>query len=121
MVWTVLLLLGIYTFLLAGLAYVFRALGVPARWAVWLAFLVYGVFSGLLAAWLWPYDSCVYPNFPAVLLADQTYHLSAERLGDPWALRPPQVYALASAVLCAVLGGAAQTIFNRATARRTGG
>jgi hypothetical protein len=118
LVWQVPILLAIYGLLLAALIFFLRQLGVPARRAVLAGFVVYGGISGLLTAWAWPYDSSVYPNLPATLLADQVYQLSSESLGAPWMLQVPQIYLSVSIVLCSLLGLAVQWVYNRATAGR---
>lgn len=99
-----LLLTVLYGLLVVGLIRLLRLLRVPRRRAILLGFLAFGVISGLLAAWAWPLDSCVLPNAYAVLLGDGLYGLAAARLGDPWLLRPPQVYVLVSTLLCSALG-----------------
>jgi hypothetical protein len=102
-----------YGAVIAGLVWLQRRAGVPARWAILLGCLVFGVATGLLAAWAWPYDSCVLPNVWAVLLGDVLYGLSSEILGDPAVLRVPWIYPLVGAILYGALGLAVQAIVNR--------
>ena len=108
----VVLLTLTYGAIIAGLVWLLRRAGAPARWAVLLGFLIFGVASGLLAAWAWPYDSCVLPNLWAVLLGDALYGLSSEHLGDLAAFRVPWVYLLAGAILYGALGLVVQALVN---------
>jgi len=107
-----LMLTLVYGGIIAGLVWMLRRAGVPARWVVLLGFLVFGVVSGLLAAWVWPYDSCVLPNLWAVLLGDLLYQLSSEVLGNPAALQVPWTYPLAGAILYGCLGLVVQALVN---------
>lgn len=116
---SVMLLTLAYGGIIAGLVWLLRRAGAPARWAVLLGFLTFGAASGLLAAWAWPYDSCVLPNVWAVLLGDVLYGLSSEALGDPAVLRVPWIYPLAGAILYGVLGLVIQAIVNRQQRRRS--
>jgi hypothetical protein len=108
----VVLLTLAYGGIIAGLVWLLRRVGVPARWAIVLGCLVFGVASGLLAAWAWPYDSCVLPNLWAVLLGDALYGLSSEVPGKPAALQVPWIYPLAGAILYGALGLAVQALVN---------
>ena len=108
----VVLLMLAYGGIIAGLAWLLRRAGAPARWAIALGCLSFGVVSGLLAAWAWPLDSCVLPNLWAVLLGDALYRLSSETPGSPAVFPPPWVYPLVSTVMYGVLGLAAQAIAN---------
>jgi len=112
----VLVLTLAYGGFIAGLVWLLRRVGVPARWAVFTGFLTFGVATGLLAAWVWPYDSCVLPNLWAVLLGDLLYQLSSELLGNPAGLpvvlQVPWVYLLAGAILYGALGLAVQAFVN---------
>ena len=101
-----------YGGIIAGLDWLLRRVGTPARWTIALGCLVFGIVSGLLAAWVWPHDSCVLPNLWAVLLGDALYTLSSEAPGSPAVFPPPWVYPLVSTVLYGVLGLAAQAIIN---------
>ena len=114
---TVMLLTLAYGGIIAGMVWMLRRAGVPARCAVVLGCLVFGLATGLLAAWAWPYDSCVLPNLWAVLLGDAVYQLSSETPGSPAMFHPPWVYPLVGTVLYGALGLAAQAI---ATWRRAG-
>jgi hypothetical protein len=58
------------------------------------------------------------PNLYATLLGDAVYGLSAQRLGNPWLLDKPQVYAVVSPVLCGLVGLLAQWVDARIRARR---
>jgi hypothetical protein len=109
------ILTAIYGFILGGLVLLLRKLGVPASKAILLGFVLFGVASGLLAAWIWPLDSSVYPNVFATLLGDLAYNLSTGYLGDLWLLRVPQVYVVASTILCTAAGLLFQTLYNRRT------
>jgi hypothetical protein len=104
------ILTAVYSLVIGVLVLFFRVLRVPRRWAILLGFLVYGVISGLLAAWAWPYDSSTLPNLYAVLLGDAIYHFSAQRLGNPWLWSVPQVYVVASTVVCGLVGLLAQWV-----------
>lgn len=112
------LLTLLYAGIIAGLVWLLRRLGVPARWALALGSLVFGVATGLLAAWAWPYDSCVLPNVWAVLLGDALYGLSSDYLGDVALLRVPWVYPVAGAMLYGALGLAIQALFTWQQGRR---
>ena len=107
----ILVLTALYGLVVWGLILLFRALRIPARWAIVLGFVVFGVTTGLLAAWAWPLDSCVYLNVYGTLLGDAIYRLSTEHLGGPWLLGVPQVYVSASAFPFGILGLAAQWIY----------
>jgi len=98
----------LYALVIAGLVTLFRLLRTPRRGAILLGFLVYGLASGLLVAWAWPLDSCTLPNFYAVLLGDELYGFSAQRLGDLWPLRVPHVYVVVSTILAGLAGLLAQ-------------
>ena len=114
----VVVLTVVYVLVITGLVLVFRAVRIPRRWAIALGFLAFGVASGLLAAWAWPLDSCTLPNVYAVLLGDEVYGFSAQRLGDPWLLSVPQVYVVVSTILGALAGLLAQWADTRIRARR---
>ena len=101
-----------YGGVIAGLVWLLRRAGAPARWAIALGCLVFGIATGLLAAWAWPYDSCVLANLWAVLLGDALYALSSEVPGSPAVFPPPWVYPLVGAILYGALGLAAQAIAN---------
>ena len=108
----VVLLSLVYGGVIAGLVWLLRRAGVPARWAITLGCLIFGIATGLLAAWAWPYDSCVLANLWAVLLGDALYALSSEVPGSPAVFPPPWVYPLVGAILYGVLGLAAQAVAN---------
>jgi len=107
-----------YGLAITGLVLLLRLIRVPRRWAIALGFAIFGIASGLLAAWAWPLDSCVLPNVYAVLLGDKVYGFSAQRLGDPWLLRVPQVYAVVAALLGGLAGALAAWIDARVRAGR---
>lgn len=107
MVLTVIGLTVAYGLAIAGLILLLRLMRVPRWWAIALGFLAFGAASGLLAAWAWPLDSCVLPNVYAVVLGDEVYGFSAQRLGDPWLLRVPWVYAVVSTILAGLTGALA--------------
>ena len=111
-IFAMLLLTLAYGAIIAGLVWLLRRVGAPARWAVLLGFLTFGIGSGLIAAWAWPYDSCVLPNLWAVLLGDALYGLSSEHLGDIAAFRVPWVYPVLGAVLYGALGLGVQALAN---------
>ncbi len=120
---TLAIVLGIYGLVIAALAWLLRRLGVPGSRAILSGFLVYGLAAGILAVALWPMDTSVYPNVLAGWVGDWIYVNAIELIGDPhsdqahytipWLLRVPQVYALASIILCGGLGTAAQWLYNR--------
>jgi hypothetical protein len=116
MVWNVVLELVVLTLLygalVVGLVWLLRRVGVPARWAMVLGFLGFGLVTALAGAWLWPFDSSVYPNVWATLLGDCLYGWSADHLGDLWLLRVPQVYVVAAILLYGGLGLLCQWIYS---------
>ncbi len=116
----IVVLTAVYGLVIAGLVFLFRAVRIPRRWAIALGFSVFGIASGLLAAWAWPLDSCTLPNVYAVLLGDEVYGFSAQRLGDPWLLSVPQVYVVVSTFLGGLAGVLAQWVDARIRARRAG-
>ena len=118
MVLTVVGLTVAYGLAITGLVLLLRLIRVPRRWAIALGFVAFGVASGLLAAWAWPLDSCVLPNVYAVVLGDKVYGFSAQRLGDPWLLRVPWVYAVVSTVLGGLAGALAAWVDARVRAGR---
>lgn len=117
------ILLGIYGLVIGSLAWALDRLRVLESISVFLSFLIFGVGSGILAAILWPMDSSVYPNIPAVWVGDWVYVHAIEYLGDPYSnqahhtipsvLIIPQVYVIVSAALCGVLGAAIQWLYNK--------
>jgi hypothetical protein len=117
---SVMLLTLAYGGIIAGLVWLLRRAGAPARWAVLLGFLTFGAASGLLAAWAWPYDSCVLPNLWAALLGDALYGLSSEHLGDLAIFRVPWVYPIVGAVLYGALGLGVQALVNWQRGLRAG-
>lgn len=117
MVWKVALelvmLTLLYGALVAGLVWLLRRTGVPARWSMVLGFLGFGTVTALVGAWLWPFDSSVYPNVWATLLGDCLYACSADHLGDLWLLQVPRVYVVAAILLYGGLGLLCQWIYDR--------
>ena len=115
--------LGIYGLLIVTLAALLRRFRVPKSRAVFLSFLIFGLATGMLAVALWPMDTSVYPNVLAAWAGDWIYVHAIEFIGDPhsdqahytipWLLRVPQVYALASFILCGTLGMVTQWLYNR--------
>lgn len=113
----------LYGIVLLGLVLLLRKIGVPAKRVIIAGFLVFGAVTGTLTAWVWPADSSVYFNVFASLLGDQLYSLSIQYFGDarsaqahytiPWVLRVPQVYVVASVVLCGLVGFVLQWVYNR--------
>ncbi len=85
-------------------------------------FFLFGLATGILIVMLWPLDSCIYANPPAVLLGDWVYTHAIEWIGDPhsdqahytipWLLRVPQVYAFISCALYGALGLVLQWLYN---------
>ena len=122
-VFTLLILLAIYSIVILGLVLLLRKMGVSGKRAIILSFLVFGAVTGILTAWVWPIDSSVYFNFFASLLGDQVYNLSIQYFGDssspqahytiPWILRIPQVYVIASLILCGLVSLPLQWASNR--------
>ena len=101
----------IYGTLIVGLVWLLRRLGIPTRWAIVLGFLGFGIMTSLAGAWLWPFDSSVYPNVWATLLGDCLYGWSVGHLGDPWLLRVPRVYMVVAVLLYGGLGLLCQWIY----------
>ena len=122
-VFTLLILLAIYSIVILGLVLLLRKMGVSGKRAIILSFLVFGAVTGILTAWVWPIDSSLYFNVLASLLGDQVYNLSIQFLGDasssqahytiPWILRIPQVYVLTSIVVCGLVSLPLQWAYNR--------
>ena len=110
----VLVLVAIYSLVIAGLVWFIGRLGVSERHTVFLGFVSFGLVTGVLTVLLWPNDSCVLPNIFGVWLGDWIYIHAIEWMGDPhssqahdtvaWVFRVPQIYWMASTGLCAVLG-----------------
>jgi hypothetical protein len=117
MVWTVVpglaVLTILYGILILGLIWLQRRVGIPARWAIVVGFLGFGIGTSLVSAWVWPFDSSVYPNVWAILVGDRLYAWSADYLGDPWLLRVPRVYVVAATVLYGGLGLLCQWFYGR--------
>jgi hypothetical protein len=103
-------LTAIYALAIWGLVALFRALRFSKGRALFLGFATFGLATGLLAAWIWPLDSSVYVNVYAAWLGDAVYGLAAQRLGDPWILRVPQVYVTVSTILYGAAGLLAQRV-----------
>jgi hypothetical protein len=125
---TILLLIIVYALLIAVVAALLKRLGTGQRVTMLLAFVVFGVFAGVMAAWVWPYDSSIYPNLPAVLIADAIYNWAAREIasgsadahsGIPWLLRIPQIYIWASTTLSGLLGLILQILINRRRHRQS--
>lgn len=118
---------ALYTAVVAGLVWLLRRAGVPAKRAVILGCLVFAVVTGLLTAWVWPLDSSVYFNVFASLLGEAVYDLSIRHLGDasstqahytvPWAVRVPQVYVVSSVLLSGLVGLPFQWAYGRRVGR----
>lgn len=112
-VFGVAILTVLYAAVILGLVWLLRRIGVPGRGAIFSGFLAFGVGTGLLAAWMWPYDSCLYPNVWAVLAGDGLYDLFTDHLGDVWVLQLPRVYVLAATVEYGGAGLLLQWVYNR--------
>jgi hypothetical protein len=116
MVWKVALelvmLTVLYGALVAGLVWLLRRMGVPARWSMVLGFLGFGIVTALAGAWLWPFDSSVCPNVWATLLGDCLYAWSTDHLGGLWLLGVPRVYVVAAILLYGGLGLLCQWIYS---------
>jgi disulfide bond formation protein DsbB len=122
-VFTLLVLSVIYGIVILGLVLLLRKMGVSEKRAIILSFLVFGAVTGILTAWVWPIDSSIYFNFFASLLGDQVYNLSIQYFGDssspqahytiPWILRIPQVYVIASIILCGLVSLPLQWVYKR--------
>ncbi len=128
MIWNVIvvvILFVIYGLVIGGLTLALRKLGVPSKWAIAFGFLLFSIGAGLWATQIWPRDTVVMVNFPAVLFGDVLYGGSIRYLGDPhssqahytipWFLRVPQVYFTASIILWGLVGLVIQLIHNRWT------
>jgi hypothetical protein len=103
----------LYGTTILGLIWLLRRVGIKSRWAIVLGFVIFGAGTGLMSAWLWPFDSSLYPNVWAVLLGDRLYQLSASYLLDLWPLRVPRVYVCAGALLYGGFGLLAQWLYGR--------
>ena len=122
-VFTLLTLSAIYGIVILGLVLLLRKMGVSGKRAITLSFLVFGAVTGILTAWVWPIDSSIYFNFFGSFLGDQVYHLSIQYIGNsrssqahytiPWVLRIPQVYVMASIILCGLVSLPLQWVHNR--------
>ncbi len=109
--------------LLFGCAMLFRRMGMTENRFVILTFLIFGTALGLVSVFLWPGDLGVYLNVPGTAAGDWLYRFSIERFGDPtsdqahysipWILRLPQVYAVVSPVVYALIGMPIQFFYNR--------
>lgn len=108
-----------YLGIIGVLIWLLRRARLPARWAIVVGFLGFGLGTGLLSAWVWPFDSSVYPNVWAVLLGDWLYNLWNGRLDPPWFIDVPQVYAVSGMFLYGGLGLLVQEIYRRWQARTT--
>ena len=118
-----LVLFAVYGLVLWGLTSVLHKLGVPAKGAIILSFLVFAVAAGVWATQIWPMDTVVMVNLPAVYFGDALYMWSIRYLGEPsssqahysipWLLRVPQVYVVASITVWGLLGMTIQLIHNR--------
>ena len=117
-IFPVLILSATYGILILGSVLFLRKVAVSEKRAIILSFLLFGAVTGILTAWVWPIDSSIYFNVFATLLGDLIYHLSTEYLGDPWILRVPQVYVVASMVLCGLVSLPLQWIYNGVTGMR---
>ena len=104
-----------YVLVILGLILILRRMPIFSERAVFLGFLVFGVTTGILTAWVWPIDSSVYINIFGTFLGDWVYHWSFQHLGDLWLFQVPQVYVLASTVLCGAVGLLLQWMYNRLT------
>ncbi len=108
---------------LYGCAILFRRMGMPECRFVLYTFLIFGIALGLISAFLWPKDLGVYLNIPGTAAGDWIYRFSIEAFGNPhsdqahytipWILRIPQVYAVASPMVYALIGMLIQLIYNR--------
>ena len=112
-IFPVLILSATYNILILGSVLFLRKVAVSEKRAIILSFLLFGTVTGILTAWVWPIDSSTYFNVFATFLGDLIYHLSTEYLGDPWILRVPQVYVVASMVLCGLVSLPAQWFYKR--------
>ena len=123
MVFTLLILSAMYGIVILGLVLLLRKMRVSGKRTIILSFLVFGAVTGILTAWVWPIDSSIYFNFFASLLGDQVYNLSIQYFGDssspqahytiPWILRIPQVYVMASIILCGLVSLPLQWVYKR--------
>ena len=114
---------GIYTLFCLGLMAALRKMRVSSKTRVFLSILILGVITGAIATVLWPQDSSVLFNIPAILIGDKIYIWSINQLGDPssfqahytipWLLRIPQVYVVVSVVFWGLVGLVVQLVHNR--------
>ena len=120
---TILVLIAIYSAIIAAIAWLLRRSGIATGRAIAVAIFIFGLVSGVLVAKIWPYDTSVLVNFPAAWLGDWIYVQTIAWIGDPysdrahetipWIFRVPQVYALASCVAYALIGSAAEILYRR--------
>ncbi len=126
--WILLLLLAFYALIIAGLVALVERLDAGRGLSVLWAFSIFGLLTGLMVAWVWPYDSSIYLNFPAVLVSDAVYGWATRTIAPgsaeahariPWLLRIPQLYIWVSIVLSGLVGLVFQLIlFNRRPGHR---
>jgi hypothetical protein len=105
---------AIYAVIIIALTWLIQHVRIARRYAVFLSPLIFGVVTGILVVWLWPLDSSVLPNIFGVWLGDWIYHQAIAWIGDPnsgqahntipWVFQIPQVYAIASTGLFALMG-----------------
>jgi hypothetical protein len=108
-------------------AVLFRRMGMPESRFVLYTFLIFGTLLGLISVFLWPKDLGVYLNFPGTAFGDWIYRFSIEVFGNshsdqahytiPWIMRIPQVYAVVSPMVYALIGLLIQLIYNRIIGR----
>lgn len=74
-----------------------------------LVIILYALTTGIAIIILWPSESIVYLNPPAVILGESVYEKAIDTIGEPtssyahytipWFLRIPQVYFIMSIIL----------------------
>jgi len=114
-------------FFLCACAVFFRCLGMPENRFVVYAFLIFGTVLGFASVFLWPADLGVYLNIPGTVVGDWIYRFAIETFGNPysdqahysipWILRVPQIYAVVSPVMYALIGMPVQFLYNRISMR----
>lgn len=104
---------AIYLIVIAVLTWMLWRFRDPESMALFSSFLIFGAAAGILMVLLWPMDTCIYPNGFAAGAGDWICVHAIEWIGDPhsdqahynipWLWRVPQVYAVASLAICALL------------------
>ncbi len=122
-IFNVLALTAVYVLIIWLIAALLRQVKALKNLFLGLAFLLFGFASSLLAAWLWPFDSAVYPNLYALLLGDKLYITVTNWLADPalpsghrpvpWIFELPWVYIMTGSLFFGLIGLLLQVAANR--------